>query len=58
MHPDGDGFVAEVTVPSTGGLGWFCEAVFTGSSGSYTLSTPPGIAPEPRVSAGEKVSQR
>ena len=57
MKADGEAFVGEVEVPDKGGVAWFCEAVFAGPAGSYTLSTPPHVAPEP-VSPTGKVAER
>jgi PhoPQ-activated pathogenicity-related protein len=53
MRADGDAYVADITVPETGGIAWFCEAVFTGPSGSYTLSTPSHVAPDPSSTSGK-----
>jgi PhoPQ-activated pathogenicity-related protein len=47
MKAEGSRFTADVTEPEKGGIAWFCEAVFAGPGGSYTLTTPPQVAPEP-----------
>jgi PhoPQ-activated pathogenicity-related protein len=49
MRAEGDAWVGEVEVPATGGAAWFGEAVFTGpNGGTYTLTTTPEVAPEPK----------
>ena len=49
MRAEGESFVGEVEVPTTGGAAWFGEAVFAGpNGGTYTLTTPPEVAPEPK----------
>jgi PhoPQ-activated pathogenicity-related protein len=47
MTAEGDGYVGEVTVPEKGGVAWFGELAFPGSMGSFTLSTPSQVAPDP-----------
>jgi PhoPQ-activated pathogenicity-related protein len=52
MRSEGDSFIGDVEVPGTGGVAWFGEAVFTGPhGGTFTLTTTPQVAPEPKKSA-------
>lgn len=47
MNADGDAYTGEVTVPQKGSVAWFAELVFAGTAGTFTLSTPSHIAPNP-----------
>ncbi len=47
MKLDGDAYVGQVTVPDKGSVAWFGELVFSGPTGTYELSTPSQIAPNP-----------
>ena len=47
MKADGESYVGEVSVPEKGGVAWFGELAFPGSMGSFTLSTPSQVAPNP-----------
>jgi len=43
MAPDGPPFVGEVTLPASGGLALFAEAVYEIDGRGFTLSTPPRV---------------
>jgi PhoPQ-activated pathogenicity-related protein len=52
MREEGEAYFGDVAVPEKGGVAWFGELVFPGPPGSFTLSTPAQVAPQPRASAG------
>jgi PhoPQ-activated pathogenicity-related protein len=47
MQADGDAYVGQVAVPDKGSVAWFGELVFSGPTGTFELSTPSQIAPDP-----------